>query len=343
MEKVLITGANGFIGSHILEYFLKNKVNVTCLARETSKFQYVDSKGYGIREGDISHPNTLAKSFKNIDVVIHNAAMVKDWGPYKQFYEINVQGTLNVLQACVDNQIKDVIMTGSISSYGEENNPTVKNESSDYNSHYKYFMDGIFPNANNHYRDTKALATQKAIEFANKNGLNLTILEPTWVYGEREFGTGFFEYVQSVKNGMFVVPGSKKNKFHVIYAGDLAKAYFSAYQNKLKGVHRIIIGNKKVDKMSVVFSLFCETAGVTNPKYLPKWSLYPTGFILELLYTIFRSKNPPALSRSRVNMFYDNIEYATEKARDLLGFQNEYTLEEGIKKTVQWYKNNQLL
>ena len=87
----------------------------------------------------------------------------------------------------------------------------------------------------NYYRDSKAIATKKAIEFAKENDLNLTILEPVWVYGEREFHTGFYEYLKDVKNGLPVVPGCKKNKFHVVYAGDVADAFYLVYQKNDQG------------------------------------------------------------------------------------------------------------
>ena len=75
----------------------------------------------------------------------------------------------------------------------------------------------------NYYRDTKAIGTKEAIKFASENVLNLTILEPTWVYGEKEFNTGFYSYLQTVKTGIPFFLGSKKNMFSVIYAEDLAR------------------------------------------------------------------------------------------------------------------------
>jgi nucleoside-diphosphate-sugar epimerase len=90
--------------------------------------------------------------------------------------------------------------------------------------------------------------------------------------------------------------------------------------------------------MDNIFSLFCQYAGVKKPKLLPKWMVYPLGFFWELLYTIFNAKNPPLLTRGRVNMFYDNIEYSTRNARQVLGFKSSYSLSQGIKNTVNWYK-----
>ena len=345
-ETILITGANGFIGSHIAEKFVHEGQHVICLVREESDLSNIKHLNIELRYGDIRNVEGLQEQLEGIDFIIHNAAYVKDWGDWKTFEEINIKGTLNILQACLDNGIKNIIMTGSISSYGEENSTKVKNENDEFNSHYPYSLDRVFPCKMNYYRDSKAIATKVAVKFAENKNINLTILEPVWVYGEREFNTGFYEYVKDVKNGLPFVPGlkkskkNKKNKFHMIYAGDVARAYFLAYEKKLKGVNRIIIGNDKAEYMENTYNLFCKEAGLKKPNNLPKWLLYPIAFKLELFYTIFKAKDPPFLTRARLNMFYDNIEYSTEKAQKILSFKNEFSLEEGIKRTVKWYKDN---
>ncbi|MBI4646299.1 MAG: NAD-dependent epimerase/dehydratase family protein [Bacteroidia bacterium] len=340
MENILVTGAAGFIGSHIAEYFCNKNFPTFCFIKKTANLQNLKQLNVEIIYGDITEYDTIEDALKGIDCVIHAAALAKDWGKYRDFYDVNVTGTLNVLKACKENKIENIIITGSISSYGEENCPEKKDETYPYNSHYHYLLDNIFPCKINYYRDTKALSSQEAIKYAKENNLNLTVIEPTWVYGEREFNTGFYEYLKTVKSNMPFFPGSKKNKFHVIYVGDLARAYFLAYIKNLKGINRIIVGNQQSDYMGKIYSLFCSELNIKKPANLPKTLIYPVGFVMELFYTLFFIKTPPLLTRGRVNMFYDNIEYSTEKAKKILSFVNEYGLEQGIKKTVKWYKEN---
>lgn len=187
------------------------------------------------------------------------------------------------------------------------------------------------------------MATKEAVKIASEHNLNLTIPEPVWVYGEGEFSSGFYEYMKSVKDGMFVVPGSKKNKFHVVYSADCARAFFLAYEKKLKGIERILIGNKEPALMRDIFSYFITDAGLKQPLLIPKWIVYPVALILELIHTVVNIKSSPLLSRGRVNMFYDTIEYSVKKAEKLLGFKNRYSLEEGIHRTVRWYKEHNFI
>ena len=320
MCRTVITGGAGFIGSHIVEYFQGMGENIRALTRQ---------------DADLRNLTRIMEVCHGADCVIHNAAMAADWGRYDDFYQNNVTGTLNVLEACVKNNVGHVILTGSCSVYGEEDCPFIKDENSPLNSHYIYFGDKVFPCAMNYYRDTKRIAKEKAIDFAGKNGLRLTVIDPVWVYGEREIHV-FYEYLKTVRTGILLSMGSKNNKFHVIYARDLAKAYYLAYKTKAEG--SFIIGNQETAYMDEVFSLFCMEASYTKPWNAPKMLTYPLGFAMELLWTIFRAKKPPFITRGRVNMFYDNIEYDVQKAKDVLGFENEYTLAQGIKRTVNWYK-----
>jgi len=343
MNKILLTGATGFIGSHVAEKFIAENVRISCMCRRNSNTSFLKNINTEIIIGDINNFETLNGILSKFDFVIHCAGYVKDWGKYNFFYETNVNGLMNLLKACAVNKIKDIIITGTNSVYGEENNLNIKNEESPFNPEYKYFAGKIFPSAMNHYRISKTIGIKQAIDFAKQNDLNLTVIEPVWVFGEREFSSGFFEYLNTVKKGALIMPGSKKNKFHIVYVKTLANAYFSAYQKKLSGINRFLIGYDNAVNMDYMYNLFCKELKVKKPYNAPKFLVYPIAFLLELIYTFFQIKTPPLLTRSRINMFYDNIEYSIVKAKQTLGFKNNCSLEDAIKNTVEWYKNKGFL
>jgi len=344
MGKILITGGSGLIGSHIAEYFTGKGEDVCCLVRRGSNTEFLRSINMELVYGDITETETLTGALKQgIDYIIHTAAYVNDWGNYEIYEKVNVAGTLNFLRAANECGIKDITITGSISCYGEEDSPDIKSEDFPYNSHYNYFMDKVFPSSLNYYRDTKAKANIKAMEYAGANELNLTILEPGWVYGEREFHSGFYDFLKSLKSNPIFFPGSKRNKFHTIYARDLAKIYYLAYKKKLQGINKILAVSTNPEYQYKLLDMFCTIAGYNIPARIPKSIIYAPAFLTELFYTVFRLKNPPPISRGRINIFYDNIEYSHEKLRHLLGFEEDYSLEEGIENTVNWYKHNKYL
>jgi|LGVF01.1.fsa_nt_gb nucleoside-diphosphate-sugar epimerase len=339
-DSVLVTGVTGFIGSHVAEQLTGSGYTVGGLVRKSSNTGNIDCLDIRIEYGSLEDIESLESIVSRYDSVIHIAGYASDWGEFDTFYKTNVIGTVNILKAIKKAGHKHVILTGSISTYGEENHIGEKDESYPDTSHYPYFLDHFFPCKMNYYRDTKADAKQKAIAFAKENDLNLTIIEPTWVYGEREFSSGFYEYIKSVQSGMFVMPGNRKNRFHMIYVKDLARAYQLALEKQPKGIHPIIIGNESAPLMNDVYTRFCNEARLKVPIKLPKWIFYPLGFGIEFIYTLLKIETAPVLTRGRVNMFYDNIAYKVEKAEGILGFKSKTTLEEGIQKTVQWYFQN---
>ncbi len=342
-RKILITGASGLVGSHVAHYFSRYEKNVFCLVRKESRIDFIKDLPVTFIYGDITDLASLENLFKGMDRIIHTAGKVTDWGDYRDYYQTNVTGTLNVLKAAYRNHISRVIITGSVSSYGEENSKVLKDETFPFRSHYPYAFDRILPSGMNHYSDTKAESTRLALAFAEEHGMDLTVLEPVWVYGENEFSSGFYEYLSIAKSGFPFMPGCKSNTFHVIYARELARAYYLVFQKQVSGMTRIIIGNREPENMQSIYDLFCREAGVKKPRNIPKWTIYPLALLLESLYALLQRNSPPLLTRSRVNMFYDSIGFSTVRAEKLLGFKNQISLEEGIHKTVQWYKKNNWL
>ncbi|PLX33481.1 MAG: NAD-dependent epimerase [Ignavibacteria bacterium] len=343
MKRIFLTGASGFIGSHIAEYFCKQGVDCSCLVRDARRADFLRTLPVYLVEGDILRPEILTDSLACIDTLVHTAARVSDWGRYDDFYSVNVTGTMNVMRSALHAGVRHVILTGSNASYGEESSPVVKTEDSPYNPHYPYFLDRIFPSGLNHYRDTKALACTEAMEFAARYKMDLTIIEPVWVYGEREMHTGFYEYLKTVKAGTPFFPGSDENRFHTIYVRDLARLFYLAFEARLEGVHRFLACDDDAALQRELFDMFCREAGLALPHSLPKAAVYPLALLMEAAAVLLRRPHSPMLTRAIVNIFYDNIEYSSDKATRVLGFIPEFSRAESIRRTVAWYKEKKLI
>ncbi len=340
---IFLTGATGFIGSHLAEYFSTHGFQVVCGIRQKNEPYFLQTLPVKLVHADLTDLESLIQATKGASVVIHTAGKVSDWGKWQEFYDANVTGTNNVLMACKTNHVNRIITTGSVSCFGEENCKIPKNEQSPHHPQYPYFLEKIWPSGMNYYRISKSIAAKETEEFALKHQLNATVIHPVWVYGEREFSSGFYEYMKSVKSGVPFGPGSKKNLFPVIYVRDLAQAYHLVLQYAPDGFNSYIIGDKTIPKQEEIFSLICQEMCVRKPMNIPKAIAWPIGFMAELTASLLKMKNPPFLTRARVNIFYDSICFSTQKAEDELSFSCRFSLEEGIKNTVQWYKDNRLI
>jgi nucleoside-diphosphate-sugar epimerase len=343
MSKIVITGASGFIGSHVAECFCSMGLRPACLVRNPEKADFLRTLPVDVLAGDILNPSALARVFAGAGAVIHTAAKVSDWGSFEDFYRVNVEGTRNVVNASIDAGARSIIITGSNSCYGEESSLVVKDEEHPHTSHYRYFLDRWFPSGLNHYRDTKVLACIEAMDAAARHGVNLSIIDPVWVYGEREFHSGFYDYLKTVRSGAPFFPGSAKNRFHTIYVRDLARLYFLVLRAQLTGVNRFIAADATAEFQSVLLGMFCREAGLRAPRRIPKAVVYPAAVAMEAAATLCHARQAPLLTRAKVNIFYDNIEYSAGKARSVLGFESAYSRPESIRKTVAWYIENKLL
>ncbi len=343
-RRVCITGANGFIGSHVADAFAQAGIPVVCQLRPGSSETH-------LREAGLDHVllrlpldksdavKALANSFQGLDCVIHIAGRSCDWGSRASFERANVSATKNVLEAARLAGVKRIILAGSISSYGEEDHPNPKDETFPFHPRQLVPLGRFFPSAMNHYRETKARATQSAMEFSVQHGIQLTVLEPVWIFGEREASSGFMEYLDSVRS-LPLAPGCPTNLFPVFYVRDLAQAFLRVYQNQPAGVERFIVSSLRKQTMWEFYLALCQEAKIRSPWLVPRLPSMILGTTLELMWTLLGCKHPPPLTRSRVEMFFDSIAFSGKKFHQTFGPFPETPFPLAIHNTVAWYEQD---
>ena len=343
-RKLFLTGATGFIGSHLLEKFVEEDYNIVALVRPTSNLKfikpYINKNQIEIREGDLKDKKGLYGLMADCDSLIHCASFVGDWGRKEDYYKTNVQGTRNILEAGKEQGVDFTILVSSNAVLGEEDCVNAKKEYSPYNPVFPYFLENIFKSDMNHYRNTKALAEKEAVDFSLENKLNLTVVRPVWTYGPREFNAGPYIFCKSILSNNRFFPGLKTNKFHTVYVKDLAEMIFKLTEKRKEGVNIFNAGSRNVETLDVFWKTFCDVLKKEPPIYLPRNIAYPIGLGMELLYKTFKSKESPLLTRARVEMGYCNNIYDVSKIHEEIDLIKETPLRIGIEKTVRWWKEN---
>ena len=342
MKKIFVTGGTGFIGSHLIRELVKQNYRVKALIRKNSNLQFIS--GYNIDKvvGDLRNLKIIVNAMQDCDTVIHTAAMARDWGREKDFYDINVKGTKNILKAIKKNNIKALIHLSTNAVLGEEDCMKPKDENAPYNCKYPYFLSNFWESDMNHYRCSKMVAEKETISFCRKNGINLAVLRPVWVYGPREFHSGPYYFCEYILGGIRLLQGKRTNKFHVIYVKDLVRIIKKVFEKQPEGINIYNIGSDYVPTMDEFWRLFCKYLNVKPPIYLPKFLTYSIGLAMEASFKIFRSKESPDLTRARVAMGYDNNIYDVSKIHREFEFK-ETPLDKGIKTTVRWWRRNGFL
>ena len=340
MANVLISGANGFLGSHITKLLVKNNHHVTCLVRENSDIHFIERYNCTILKVNYDHLDNVFSNLNDIDFYIHNAAMVMDWGDYNKFYKINCELTSKLIKLAHLNNIKNIIHISSNAVLGEEDCVLPKDQDAPHRPKLPYFLEKIFPSGMNNYRITKSIGEKIAIELSQKHKSNLIVLRPVWIFGPREFNAGPYEYCKIVKDKIPFFPGTTKNLFHVVYVEDIAQSIIKMIEKKLTGINIYNIGAKNIPTMHNFYKIFCKNLNVKIPLSLPKFILYPFVISIEALYIIFKIKTPPILTRARLYMFYANNVYNVSKIENDLDIDLTTNFEQNIRKTIKWWKLN---
>ena len=322
---ILITGATGFIGSHLVKALLKSNLNVkvNALVRISSDIAKLKSLG-GINYlyGDLQDKASLKKAIKGIDVLFHLAGILGKHGLSESMcYAVNVEGTRNLLEVCAGNgQIRQFIYLSSAGVLG----PNVEN------------ADEAYPfNPSNIYEITKAEAEKIASYYYNKMKVPVTVLRPEFLYGPGDMHLlGLFK---AIKKRMFFLIDGGQSFLHPTYIEDIIQALLTCCGNTATIGETYLIAGERSITVKEFTGLIAKYLGVKriNRSLSAKTAA--------LIARVFEFSLPilnidPPLTLSRVKFFAESRSYDTSKAKKSLGLK-PFMLEEGIKRTIEWYKD----
>jgi len=320
--KILVTGATGFIGKHLIEKLVKKKHKVRCLIRKTSRkedINYLKKLKVELFNGDLTDKKSLKGICRGIDIVYHLTGVLGNFHiSNKLLFNINVEGTKNILEESEKNNVKKFIFCSSAGVLG----PIV---SGNELSHY---------NPSNFYEKTKVEAEKLVL----KTKLGYVIIRPEFVYGPMD--NHVLPLFKAIKNKKFFVIGDGNSLLHPTYIGDLTQAFIKCLNPKIKNQVYVIAGEKTI-KVKKLYKLIAKKLNVkTNETQIPKFIAIILAFILENSTKIFKSN--PILTKSRIKFFTENRTFDTSKAKKEIGY-SPIKLERGIEKTVKWYKQKGFL
>lgn len=325
MKKCLITGINGFIGSNLAKRLIEEGFEVHGLIRKTSDLKFLKDLDIKYHYGDITNFESLKEATIGCYRVFHVAALASDWGEYDTFYKINVEGTLNVAKACVENNVDRLVYISTVAMYGFGRLDVKESD--------EKVITG-FP-----YNDTKKIAEEKLIEFSKETGLKCTIIKPGNVFGINDH-TFIEKYLDAMHSNKIAFIDKGKRKTCPTYIENLIDAIIIA-SNKDEAINEDFIITDGLDITWKEFTdKFADELGLKRPKLsVPFKFAYIIGSILEFIYKSFKIKKAPLITRYRVSNGGLDYTFSIVKAKKILGYQPKVDFETSVKRTVDWYKN----
>jgi len=306
-DLTFVTGATGFIGSHVVRQLLLRGDRVRILARNSSRKSNIESFGCEIAIGDLKDPITLLQCVQGCRRVYHVAADYRLWAKNPQeIYDNNVGGTRNLLSACCESGVEKVVYTSTVGTIGMRKDGVPANEDSPVK------LDDMI----GHYKRSKFMAEQVAREFAS-SGLPVVIVNPTTPVGAGDLKptpTGKI-ILELIKGRMraYVTTG-----LNVVGVEDVARGHLLAEAKGRVG-ERYILGGENWSLEEILDTL-AQICGVRLPLFRIPWTLALVAGYIEnfVVGTILRRE--PFIPLEGVRMARYKMYVSSEKARNELGY-----------------------
>ena len=321
-KTVLVTGASGFIGSHLVARCLRDGYRVKALARRgNSRIAELRASGVEVVEGDVRDAATVDAAVRGCDLVIHAAALTSDWGPKQEFIDINVGGTRNVCEASLRQGVGRLVCISTSDCFDQ------------------FALDRIderTPYATNAsvYGATKIGGTQE-VWSAMKRGLPASILYPTWVYGPGD-RTLFPLLADSIRRRQLFF-WSRNAPMCMIYIDNLVDLVMLAATHPAAAGEAFMASDGETITFEEVSRRVAVAIDATTPSlYLPFNLVRSIAGLMEVTYRIAGSTKRPLLTRQAVDVLAAQAFIDVAKARQMLGWQSLVPQDEGIRRTLEW-------
>lgn len=329
--KAFVTGATGFLGSAIAQRLVSEGMEVHALARPSSDPYRLAGLPITWHSGDITRPETLQGLFADMDWVVHAAGLLGRAGISEETYlRYNAEGTRHVLEEAKQrgNGRLRVIHLSSFGVLGPVRNPQAPEP-----------MDESSPLApSNAYERSKAVAEQYAYQYAGE-GLPVVIVRPEFVYGPGD--THVLGLFQAIQRGMFFYIGHGLNTCHPTYIEDAVEGITCCLYNGRAGEIYHITGPRALTFRELAETIAAALDVRPPRRRVPVSLAWGGAALLEAVGKLV--KRPVPLSRTGVAFFSEYRRSTSTKAASELGFVPQVDLEEGIGRTVAWYREKGLL
>ncbi len=326
----LVTGGTGLLGSHIAEQLAARGRKVRALVRPGSETGFLRTLGVELVEGDLTDPAACLRATEGVEVVYHAAAKVGDWGAWAEFQSSCLDATSNLARGCLENGIVRLVHVSSTSAYGHppEGGPPI-DESAPLGVGLWPFWD--------HYTRSKVECERQLWGLAEDRGLPLTVIRPSWLYGERD-RTTTARIVRKLMRGGIPLIGPGDNPLSAVYAGCVAEAAILAATHPAALGRAYNITDQGPITQRDYFRLWAEAVGARPPRTRRNYRLvFGAAFALEVLSKAARRRRPPLITRYATWLMGRRLAYSTARAREELGWRPSLTYAESIGRTVAWY------
>jgi len=322
----LVTGATGFIGSHIADLLLEKGYEVRCFHRKTSNLRWLKDKPFELVEASLSNVESLKAAVKEVDYIVHSAGVVAARNE-EGFMKGNRDSTRNLLEAAKMNapNLKRFVFVSS---------QTVAGPADDLKTPKTEDIPALPITA---YAKSKLAAEHEVLAY--KDIFPITIVRPPAVFGPRDIA--IYQMFQVAQKGLGTLIGFSPKFLNLIHSTDLSRGIVQAMESEKAVGETYYIASKEIYNwkqiMTAIKTALNQRIFITVR--IPHFLVHIIAAFSEFFGRF--AKYPPVFNRDKGKDFVQNYWICSiDKAEKDLGFEQMISLEEGIEQTIRWYRDN---
>ena len=327
-KKFLVTGASGFVGTHMVKLLVDKGCEVIACDLEGTDGGKYESLGVKFAPVDITSKHTLDGLMEDVDVVMHVAAIFNYDTPWKQLRQVNVKGTRNVCEAAAEQGVKKLVYFSSCDIYGKP----AKMPADEHCKIRTY----------NDYGESKFLGEREAFKVSVARGLNVTVLRPATLYGPGST-YGAIVLINMLYHGWLPgMPGGGKAHVHLVHVKDVVNAAYFLSLHPHSTAQEYNLSDDTPTRIKDVLELAARELDVPLPRAkIPRFVAETAAPVVELFARV--TGKSPLFTKSMLPILFDDhvIDNSRIKA---LGYELLYPdVMKGLQEVFQWYKENDVL
>ena len=332
--RVLITGANGFVGSNLTKYLSRDpslEVYAMVRSKDTTRFlkdfQYKENsteKWFEMVEANLNDEESIIEACKNIDVIVHLAGLVSDWGKKDQFWEMNVEGTRKVLAGASKTKVKRVLYLSSLAVHGLNGHTYDTEEASREVKKFAYAV-------------TKKIGEDLLFDWtANNPEADGAVIRPGYIiYGPYDKNS-YVKALDQMTKGRFALINGGRRLISYVYVENLCYGIGQLIKAKsVNAAYNILDGNMTWKEWIAIWE-----KAINRKIWLirtPYFLLVPVTALLVGIYKLFRIKKSPPLNFYRIKVMRKDLAFVNKRISTEIGYAPPIILKEGIQKTLDYY------
>ena len=320
----LVTGACGFVGSHMLNLLIEKGIEVRATDLESVDRGYVDRLGVEFVPADLTRKETLRPVLQEADYVFHTASVFDYSAPWNLLYQVNVEGTRNLCEVALETSPEIIVHWSSGAIYGISKELPTKETSP------------IEPS--NNYEKSKWMQEQTALEFYRKYGLPVTVVRPASAYGRRSRYGAMIPIFMLARGELRAIPGSGKTMGAFVHVKDVVgSALFLASRKEAVGESYNVADDFHYTNEELLLYA-SELLDVKMRKF------HIPALLINFMawWSEWRAKlegKKPVIERDAVKYLFHDYWLDNSKIKEL-GYKLVYPdIKEGLKETIRWYKD----